>query len=182
MDNVAQRVATLRGMVGVIGVAAALLLPAGCGESSGGGSGGGAAGPEDPRSASLQYARCMRQNGSPDFPDPVRDDNGDWVFPPAVGKPTAPPACEAAYQRWRTANQRHAEASSDVDPQRLRAFARCMRQQGLADWPDPTPEGAFPLPGRYAPPGGESLIAAPLRACPHDGITIALPRYDVDKK
>jgi hypothetical protein len=171
----------LRGVVGVIGVAAALLLPAGCGGPNNGSAAPTAAGPsgaDDPRSASLQFARCMRQNGSPDFPDPVRDESGDWTFPPSAGKPVAPAACEVAWQRWRATNQRHAEASSYVDMQKLLDFAKCMRQQGLPDWPEPTSEGLFPLPGRYAPPDGESLIAAPLRACPHDGVKIELPRYN----
>jgi hypothetical protein len=184
MDNVRRGITTLRGVVGAVGVAAVLMLSAGCGSSDNPGSptATGSTGADDPKAAAVQFAECMRKNGSPNFPDPIRDENGDWSFPPSVGKPVAPPACESAFQKMRTVNQRHAEASSNADPQKLRAFAKCMRQQGLADWPDPTPEGAFPLPGRYAPPDGESLIAAPLRACPHDGITIQLPRFNNDNK
>jgi hypothetical protein len=66
-----------------------------------------------------------------------------------------------------------------VDIVTLRAFAVCMRAHGLSDWPDPTPDGHFPLPGRYAPPNGNELIEAPLRACPHGaGVKIELPRYN----
>jgi hypothetical protein len=78
----------------------------------------------------------------------------------------------------RSVNKGIAEEGSAVDIAKLRDFAKCMRRQGLSDWPDPTADGLFPLPGRYAPPNGNQLIAAPLRACPQGaGVKIELPRY-----
>jgi hypothetical protein len=163
----------------VMGVVAVVFLLAGCG-------GHASATPTtapppaggDQKSAYLQFARCMRQNGQPNFPDPIQDANGDWGFPASVGKPVAPAACEAAYRQMRSVNESIAEQGSRVDMAKLRDFAKCMRRQGLSDWPDPTADGLFPLPGRYAPPNGNRLIEAPLRSCPRGAdIKIELPRY-----
>jgi hypothetical protein len=83
----------------------------------------------------------------------------------------------------RTVNQSIAEQGSHVDMTTLRAFSKCMREHGLSDWPDPTSDGSFPLPGRYAPPDGNGLIAAPLRACPQGAdVKIELPRYNAPAK
>jgi hypothetical protein len=164
----------------VLGVTAVLLLSAGCGSHSPAAQ---PAGNTDQKSAYVQFAQCMRTNGQPNFPDPIQDANGDWGFPESVGKPVAPAACEAAYRQLRSVNQHLAESGSQVDIAKLRDFAKCMREHGLSDWPDPTPEGLFPLPGRYAPPNGSRLIAEPLRACPQGAdIKIELPRYDAPSK
>jgi hypothetical protein len=163
----------------VIGVAAALFLLTGCGgeHTSANPTASPSLGSNDQKSAYLEFAQCMRQNGQPTFPDPVQDANGDWGFPASIGKPVTPAACEAAYRHMRSVNKNIAEEESHVDIAKLRDFAKCMRDNGLSDWPDPTADGLFALPGRYAPPNGSRLIDAPLRSCPHAGINIQLPRY-----
>lgn len=168
---------------GVIGIAAVVLLLAGCSGTHNSATPAASAplGKDDQKSAYLQFAQCMRQNGQPNFPDPIQDANGDWGFPALAGKPVAPAACDAAYRQMRAVNQNIAEQASHVDITKLRDFSKCMRDHGLSDWPDPTADGLFPLPGRYAPPNGNRLIEAPLRSCPHDGINIQLPRY-ADRK
>ncbi len=166
----------------VIGVAAVFFLLAGCSAHNSATTATPTAtqslGKSDQKSAYLQFAQCMRKNGQPNFPDPVQDANGDWGFPASVGKPVAPAACEAAYRQMRSVNQGIAEEGSQVDIAKLRDFSKCMREHGLSDWPDPTPDGLFPLPGRYAPPNGSKLIAEPLRQCPQGAdVKIELPRY-----
>jgi hypothetical protein len=163
----------------VIGVTAVLLLLAGCGgHPSATPAATPSLGKNDQESAYRQFAECMRANGKPNFPDPVQDANNDWGFPASVGKPVAPVACEAAYRQMRSVNKGLAEEGSTIDMTKLRDFAKCMRSQGLSDWPDPTADGLFPLPGRYAPPNGNQLIAAPLKTCPKPtGPQIELPRY-----
>jgi hypothetical protein len=167
----------------IVAVAAALFVLVGCGgaHNSATPTATASVGKDDQRSAYREFAQCMRQNGQPNFPDPVQDANGDWGFPASVGKPVAPAACEAAYRQLRAVNQNLAEQGSHVDMTKLRDFAKCMREHGLSDWPDPNADGLFPLPGRYAPPNGNQLIEAPLRSCPHDGVNIQLPRYDNTK-
>ena len=168
----------------VIGVAAVLFLLAGCGEpTSTTPTASQSPGTHDQKSAYLQFAQCMRKNGQPNFPDPTQDANGDWGFPASAGKPVAPAACEADYRQIRSVNKSIANQGPRVDMQKLRDFAKCMRQHGLSDWPDPTADGLFPLPGRYAPPNGNQLIAAPLRACPQGtSVKIELPRYNAPSK
>jgi hypothetical protein len=169
----------------VTGVAAVLFLLAGCGGNTSATSAASQSpGKNDQKSAYLQFAQCMRKNGQPNFPDPIQDANGEWGFPASVGKPVAPAACEADYRQMRSVNKSIAEQGSRVvNMEKLRDFAKCMRQHGLSDWPDPTADGLFPLPGRYAPPNGNRLIAAPLRACPQGAnVKIELPRYDAPSK
>ena len=57
-------------------------------------------------------------------------------------------------------------------------LAQCIRRRGVADWPDPNPQGEFPLPPalmqkspaqehalkdcqQYTPSGGINVVAAP---------------------
>jgi hypothetical protein len=62
--------------------------------------------------------------------------------------------------------------------QKLLRFSHCVRTHGLSSWPDPNPQGEFPLPPtlmqkspaqenafkacqRYEPSGGVNVVAAP---------------------
>ena len=57
-------------------------------------------------------------------------------------------------------------------------FARCMREKGIADWPDPNSEGAFPLNARLLALGKRGTLDEML-ACkdhlPGNGISVAGP-------
>jgi hypothetical protein len=170
----------LRSAISAMSVVGALFLLAGCGgHGSPSPTTSRSLGADDQKSAYLRFAQCMRANGQPNFPDPVKDVHGNWGFPAAVGKPVAPAACESLYRQTRSVNEGIAgPAPRNVDIAKLRDFAMCMRRHGLYDWPDPTPDGHFALPGRYAPPNGEQIIKAPLRACPQGAnVKIELPRY-----
>lgn len=93
------------------------------------------------------YAKCMRQNGV-DMPDP----NGDGVLgAPAVkiGSPEAE-KMEAASEKCRTLLPAGAGGEppkmSPEDIEKARAQSKCMRENGLPDYPDPDPEtGAIAL-------------------------------------
>ena len=170
----------------VIGVAAVFVLLGGCSSKDNQNSATPTAttsvARSDQKAAYVDFAECMRANGQPDFPDPVQDGNGDWGFPATAGKPVAPAACEVAFRQLRSVNQNLAEQGTHVDIAKLRDFAKCMRGNGLSDFPDPTPDGLFPLPGRYAPPNGSRLLAEPRRACPQGAdVQLDLPRYSRTK-
>jgi hypothetical protein len=161
----------------VIGVAA-LAGCAGPGSTSQGASGP-AANAAGQKAVYQQLAQCMRAHGQPSTPDPAQDANGNWGFPQSAGKLIPPAACESLYRQVRSLNQAISASRAAVpaaELARLLAFARCMREHGLPDWPDPTQGGRFELPGRYALPAGQRLIAAPLRACPGASPTIEFPR------
>ena len=94
-----------------------------------------------------QLVACARANGMPNLPDPQIDSNGQAHFP--SGTPDPPPSARRACQS--IADRLPASARGDTerppaDIQALLRFARCMREQGMADFPDPQADGRFPLP------------------------------------
>lgn len=151
------------------GVTAVWLL-AGCG----GGSGSDAtAGSPSGSPASnvqqtlLQLAQCYRANGQPNFPDPVQDAEGRWGFPEPRGRPEPPAACKSLSRQVKQGNPRTVpKPPTAAEMAKLRDFAKCMRQHGVPDWPDPNDNGHFTLPTRLAPPNGDQLTREPLTACP----------------
>ena len=128
------------------------------------------AGQQDVAAIWGELVRCARANGMPNLPDPVIDANGQPHFP--GGDPGEPPPsvernCRQIYERL------PASARGDDDAERppadipaLLRFAKCMRQHGMPDWPDPKPDGTFPLAGTSIEREGKSprFIAA-ARAC-----------------
>jgi hypothetical protein len=148
------------------GAALAALL-AGCGDSGDGHTGGtptgGTTSGASANTAALwrQFAECVRRHGMPNFPDPVQDADGNWGPPPNTSKPpqTTLNACRSIADRL----PRRAPASA-ADMAKLRQLAQCMRRHGLPDWPDPNPDGSFPLPPRLRK-GGKTAFGPGLRAC-----------------
>ena len=133
----------LRSALVALAFAGALLVGCSGGSTNGGSS---AAVAVDGDQAFLDYARCMRDNGVDNFPDPVQRpghnglslDTGDSSSNPAF--PAASVACEHLIQS--ILDVKSAGARSQVTPERLDgliAYARCMRdyQIPMLD-PDPT--------------------------------------------
>ena len=122
----------------LIPITAALLLGA-CGADDNSGAGG-ADREAKMREATLQFARCMRENGV-NMPDPkVDEDGGIQIGGPNVGHPD-PDKMMAAQE----ACQKHLDSirppkPSEEEMAKIReeslAHARCMREHGL-DFPDP---------------------------------------------
>jgi hypothetical protein len=144
---------TRMGLVGLGGLLLALALAvAACGGGGGKGDGvaslGGAnsatstapanAGEDvDPAQAALAYGRCMRQHGI-DIPDPQVDADGglDMELPRAVNRDD--PKYKAADQACgRYLPPRDADPPDLQQRQQALAFARCMRQHGINNMPDP---------------------------------------------
>jgi hypothetical protein len=88
----------------------------------------------------------------------------------AVGKDT----CEAEYRAF--PSQVLHPPPTQAELHGLVVFARCMREHGVADWPDPNSRGAFPLNARLQALGKGGTRNA-VNACdshlPGDGIAIA---------
>jgi hypothetical protein len=87
------------------------------------------------------YVACVRTHGVPDMPEATIDDQDRADFPDSA--PSVPGnvvrACGARVASMPT------RSSPPPDVATLARFAQCMRAQGIADWPDPTPDGRFPL-------------------------------------
>jgi hypothetical protein len=100
--------------------------------------------------AAYAYARCMRSHGVSNFPDPkvhISGNEGSIGFavnPSETGSPhfeTAQRACQRilpAPSNSRPEQQAHKQA--------LLAFARCLRANGIHDFPDPDVQGQLRLP------------------------------------
>lgn len=91
----------------------------------------------------LAFAKCMRANGVPNFPDPIP--GGGFAFNPAGMNPGAPAvrAAQAKCQRFAphppggpSVGSSSGSASSQALAQ-LRTVASCMRRHGISEFPDP---------------------------------------------
>jgi hypothetical protein len=164
------------------GVLGALLLAflAGC---SGGTSG--AAGPSPTAMTNDQVlaigreaAQCMRTHGIADFPDPTVDGQGRLALPDnaqaehvkqeMAANPDAERACQPILDRLPAAARgEHSDGPvSQEDMANLLKFAQCVRQNGVPEWPDPKPDGTFPLSGTpLATEGKSPRLRAAWQAC-----------------
>jgi hypothetical protein len=109
-------------------------------------------------------ARCMREHGHPDFPDPVEHD-GRWSFPLSQPDlPTPPAPCTALFDATKQGGERHTEVTAE-DMLKLRQWADCIRKHGVPDWPDPDSAGTFQLPQRLTPPDNDPAYRPAYRSC-----------------
>jgi hypothetical protein len=157
---------TLRTMIAG-GIAAAALL-SGCGGSSAPPSRDSASRNTDVRAALLGVSRCMREHGYPRFPDPVQNPQGDWTFPESSQIPRrGPTACDSIARSAKTLAGRGGKRRnvSAADIALARGFAKCMREHGVADFPDPDEKGGFRMPARLRPPNGTSILRGPEQSC-----------------
>ncbi len=127
---------------------------------------------KDPEQALLEFAQCMRDNGIPDFPDPVANADGSF----RIGQPPA----DADFQAWNRVaggpcSERLADAglvlgggqSQDDASQAERldaelAFAKCMRGEGV-NVPDPDPNS--PLGGLHSLDQQSPTVQAAFSKC-----------------
>jgi hypothetical protein len=124
--------------------------------------------------------QCVRQHGAPGMPDiPVR--NGHIVLPDenTVDQATkqnldaARQACKTVEDRIPAAvlqdkadSQQQSGAPTAADVPKLRAFAKCMRDNGQPGWPDPKADGTFPEQSNpIATQGKTPQIAAAVQTC-----------------
>lgn len=129
-------------------LAAAALLAGGCGgddgdkptqQSTGTANAGG--GPNSDKA--LQYSKCMRENGVPEFPDPENGRLALRVGPDSGIKPDSPEfqAARKACQQYAPAGARNGGGPNPEMQERVLAYARCMRENGVPNFPDPNFEG-----------------------------------------
>ncbi len=117
----------------------------------------------------LDYARCVRAHGAPSFPDPQVSSDGKANFGSSTQIKSeasqAQGACGSILSRL-PASARGAAPVTAAELHQEVLFAQCMRQHGLAQWPDPKPDGTFPLSGTpYAAEGKTGPVLAGMQAC-----------------
>jgi hypothetical protein len=137
--------------------AAALLLAAGgCAKQPGGegvASAGGVGAEQsadparpaaNPQERVLQFVACMRANGV-DLPDPEPGDvNGKTALrfdETGMEKTKVVAAMEKCEQYLPEGGANDKVTPAEIEG--MRRFAQCMRDNGVANWPDPLPDGSF---------------------------------------
>ena len=140
---------------------------AGCGNGSSGTANGTASG----REQGVKFAECMRQNGVSDFPDP--DPSGSYTIDGVVNGSSLNPN-SAVFERALGACKKLEPpgfTGAKVTPEQTVArleFAQCMRDNGVPDFPDPTPDGPLVDTNRIpsaSTAAGMSVLNAAMHRC-----------------
>jgi hypothetical protein len=119
----------------------------------------------------VKFAECMRNNGVSEFPDPNTSGaftidgvlNGSSLDPNSAAWTTAIGACKDLEPPGFTGTK--------VTPQQRTArlkFAQCVRDNGVPDFPDPTPNGPLVDTNRIpsaATTDGMSILNAAMQKC-----------------
>ena len=143
-----------------------LSLPAGCARhedpqvATAHPSAAGAVTPADERERAVQFARCMREAGvevdDPDTAGVIKvkpADKTDPDFPGAIER------CKNLMPRGAAPS---AVANSAEQMEKLLEYARCMRDNGVPDFPDPGPNGFATAPKDQAAADRARAICAPI--------------------
>lgn len=96
----------------------------------------------DPEQAALEFAQCMRENGVPNFPDPVVQPDGSFGFqrPPGASASALDDALESCRSEAQAIGIDLGSDGGDAEAQdALLKLSRCMRENGLPEFPDPKP-------------------------------------------
>jgi hypothetical protein len=135
--------------------------------------GGGAAGASPSASVaqvsdddrSREFAKCMRDNGLPDFPDPETGDGGGFRIQIPAGADKA--KVKAAMEKCRSLMPNGGKAVK-LDPEqveKVRQLARCMRENGVPNFPDPAADGSIQFNGATGFDPDNPTMRAALEKC-----------------
>lgn len=99
---------------------------------------------EDP-DAPLKFAQCMREHGMTWFPDPSSGGGTTVNIPKGTDPAKMEAAQEACKKYMPDGGAPHKPSAEDL--QRTRAMAKCMRENGVPNFPDPEPDGSIRIDG-----------------------------------
>jgi hypothetical protein len=121
----------------------------------------------------LRYARCMRANGVPNFPDPSGG-GGGFTFGPGSGVDPSSPAFKRAQAQCGKLMGGGLAPGTQTHPSaqwlaKMVRAAQCMRRHGVPNFPDPTT--TVPSPTVLGGGGQISNI---------DGVVFAFPAATID--
>jgi len=114
------------------------------------------------RQLAVKFAQCMRDNGVREFPDPDASGqltidgiaNGSSVDPNSAAFKQAISACKDLQPPGFTGGKRSPEQQ-----QAALKFAQCIRDNGVKDFPDPTPDGPLVDTNRIPSAAGNGIAA-----------------------
>jgi hypothetical protein len=112
----------------------------------------------------VRFAECMRNNGVSDFPDPGASGkftidgivNGSSLNLSTPAFKQAMSACKDLEPAGFTGTKR-----SSQEQQAALKFAKCMRENGVPDFPDPTPNGPLIDTSRIPSAAGRGARSIP---------------------
>jgi hypothetical protein len=130
-------------------------------------SGGGGNTSSDSREQAVKFAECMRDNGVREFPDPGASGeltidgiaNGSSLDPSTAAFKQAISACKDLEPSGFTGHKRNAQQQ-----QAALKFAQCIRDNGVADFADPDPNGPL-LDVDGSKPGLKAALDAAMQKC-----------------
>lgn len=117
-----------------------------------------------------EYAQCVREHGIPNFPDPVVSDGNvsygaDDGTKAAVGAhPEAIAACKPIQDQISQTGGKNWQPTA-ADKVKLLEFAKCVREHGVPEWPDPDADGKFTISSKLEDENPVTRINPALAAC-----------------
>lgn len=143
-------------------LAVVALIGGGC--SSQGSTGTGRTGTTTTHDKAVKFAECMRDNGVSRFPDPDASGaltidevvNGSSLDPSSAAWKKAIGACRDLEPSGFTGHKRTVQQQETA-----LEFARCMRDNGVRDFPDPTPDGPLIDTTRIPSAAGRGALDIP---------------------
>jgi hypothetical protein len=148
------------------------LIGAGCSDEPAENGGAGNTNAANRGGKAVKFAQCMRDNGVSEFPDPDASGeltidgvlNGSSLDPNAPAWKEAIGACKDLQPPGFTGDKN----VSDEEQEARLAFAQCMRDNGVEDFPDPGKDDPLVDTRRIpsaAEAGGMSIINAAMQTC-----------------
>jgi hypothetical protein len=123
------------------------------------------------RDKAVRFAECMRTNGVREFPDPDASSeltidgvlNGSTLDPDTPAWKAAIGACKNLQPSGFTGHKRNSGQQTAA-----LQFARCIRENGVEDFPDPTADAPLVDTNRIpssSRPGGMAVLNAAMQKC-----------------
>jgi hypothetical protein len=170
--------------VAVIAAAGLALLAAACGGSSGShvaqlgstttqtsSASGGTSASGSAYDRALAYATCVRSHGVPNWPDPIPNSNGVFDKSKLTAQQLRATASQvqAAQRACQHLLPNGGQPPNQSQRQQIRAqalrFAQCVRDHGVANFPDPDSSGRIPDPASVGIDQGSPKFQAANQAC-----------------
>jgi hypothetical protein len=158
-----------------IGVLVLLLMLAGCAAKSGGNGVATAAGTPSAttssappaangKDAQLKFSQCMREHGMTWFPDPQPGGNLQVRVPPGQDKTKMDAAMTACKKLMPNGGEPPKVDAAALE--QMRQMAKCMRANGVPNFPDPTANGEIQIDGSKVGMGpGDATFDAAQKKC-----------------
>jgi hypothetical protein len=119
--------------------------------------------PSDDPDAPLKFSQCMRAHGLPWFPDPSGGKLGVAV-PKGFDSKKMDAAQQACKQYMPDGGAAHKPNPEELEL--ARKMAKCMRENGVPNFPDPSPDGGLAIDGNKLGTGpGDPTFDKAEKAC-----------------